>query len=124
MKTYFKSIALLIAMAFASTHVVAKDPPKPSDPKKIELPPRVKPHPRTPDAENIVRGLLDGHVLTITFAEPEGMARVSLREGGITTVYTGFHATVAPIVVTVPATDVPVQIYIKTQSNEYEGWIE
>lgn len=94
-------------------------------PREIEINPKDKKiRPHTPDEFNSVLGTLNGQILTITFAEPEGMARVSLREGGVQTVYTGFHATAAPIVVTVPTTDVPVQIYIKTQSNEYEGWIE
>ena len=116
-------IVLLMFLAGFTPQVSAGDPPK--NPREIKIgpsDPKSKPH--SPGFENEVTGLLDGQVLTITFAEPEGMARVSLREGGVQTVYTGFHATAAPIVVTVPTTDVPVQIYIKTQSNEYEGWIE
>lgn len=113
------ALGLVTCVAF---HMLAKEP---ATPTKIEFKPQtttIRPH--TPGIENEVTGLLDGQLLSITFAEPEGMARVSLREGGISTIYTGFHATDAPIVVTVPTTDAPVQIYIKTQSNEYEGWIE
>ena len=123
-------INLLIAvllMGLASVSSWADNKPTPQNPggkKEVDIPPVSKPKPHSPGFENEVTGLLDGQILTITFTEPEGMARVSLREGGVQTVYTGFHATATPIVLTVPATDVPVQIYIKTQSNEYEGWIE
>lgn len=127
MPTRIKLIITVLLIGLTSVSSWADDKPKPQNPggkKEVDIPPVTKPKPHSPGFENEVTGLLDGQILTITFAEPEGMARVSLREGGVQTVYTGFHATVAPIVLTVPATDVPVQIYIKTQSNEYEGWIE
>lgn len=127
MTTRIKLIIAILLMGLSSAIASADDKPKPQNPdrpKEVDFQLKKKPQPHSPGFENEVTGLLDGHILTITFAEPEGMARVSLREGGVQTVYTGFHATAAPIVVSVPATDVPVQIYIKTQSNEYEGWIE
>ncbi len=127
MTTKIKLIIAILLMGLSSAIASADDKPKsqnPDRPKEVDFQLKKKPQPHTPGFENEVTGLLDGQILTITFAEPEGMARVSLREGGVQTVYTGFHATAAPIVLSVPATDVPVQIYIKTQSNEYEGWIE
>lgn len=52
-------------------------------PREIEINPKDKKiRPHTPDEFNSVLGTLEGRILTITFAEPEGMARVSLREGG------------------------------------------
>lgn len=122
MKT--RLILIIFALLAQCQLAFADKPSGPGTIKDVPITP-IKPiKPRTPVEENAIMAYLDGQLLTITFTEPEGMAGVSLREGGIITVYTGFHATAAPIVVTVRATDLPVQIYIKTQSNEYEGWIE
>ena len=96
-------IHLTSLLLFISTALLLKADPTPpglplpkcpKDPSEINLP-KVGSRPHTPGYDNEVTVTFDGHLLTICFAEPEGMATVVLSENGTHTIYRGYHLTTA-----------------------------
>lgn len=121
-----KSILAILALAALFPNFASADSTPPKPPKEVPIDPApttVIPH--TPGFENEVSGLLADGLLTITFAEPEGMATVILSENGTATIYRGYHHTASPIIISAPDCAAPVLIQISTQEgNQYEGWID
>lgn len=124
-----KFLAITLGLVLSLPAMADQKPPAPTtspddEPKEIIIP-KTKPGTRSTGFENEVSGLLADGLLTITFAEPEGMATVILSENGTATIYRGYHHTASPIIISAPDCAAPVLIQISTQEgNQYEGWID